>query len=95
MSLFVVRNVYRKSPRLAEVRQAHREFLWTLVGDKGLRAAGPLPEADPPGGVLIFEAASPDEIATMLAADPLEDAGLVVEQTIIRWQPVVGDVLLG
>lgn len=94
MSFYVVRNVYHDSPRLAEVRPAHREFLWTLVGDQGLRAAGPLPEANPPGGVLIFEAPSPEAVAALLAADPLEDAGLVVEQTITQWQPVIGDVFV-
>lgn len=91
MAYYVVTNTYLDSPRLGEVRVVHREYLQTLVGGRGLRAAGPLPQASPPGGVLIFEAASADEVAALLADDPLEHAGLVASQRIDEWNPVIGN----
>lgn len=88
---FVVRNTYVDSPLLAAVRPAHREYLKTIVGTPGVRAAGPLPQVTPPGGLLIVEADTADEVATLMASDPLATDGLIASQSIDEWSPVIGD----
>lgn len=90
MSFYVVRNVYADTPELAEVRPAHREYLQTLTGEGGLRAAGPL-DVTPPGGLLVFEADDEGAVREALAKDPLAVEGLIAQQTIEAWKPLVGD----
>lgn len=91
MSFFIVRNVYHDTPALADLRPAHRDFLRTLVGSTGLRAAGPL-QVSPPGGLLIFEATDADAVASLLVKDPLATHGMIASQSIEEWSPLVGDV---
>lgn len=91
MTYYAVRNVYLDSPALAQVRLAHREYLATLVGTHGLRAAGPLPGVTPPGGLLIFDAPSAEVVADLLSHDPLATEGLIASQSIDEWNPVIGD----
>lgn len=92
MSYFAVEYVYvQDSEALARIRPSHREFLATLVGDT-LVASGPYIDAPEPGALLIFEAASRDEVIEQLDEDPFWEAELIAERTVTEWNPVLGSL---
>lgn len=94
MTFYVVRNTYHDGPELAEARPAHRAYLATLVGSEGLRAAGPLPEESQRGGLIIVQSDSRERVVELMAADPLWVQGLVADQTITVWDPIIGDTFV-
>lgn len=67
------------------VRPRHREFLQGLGAT--LVASGP---TDARGAFLIFDAASADEVATLLDDDPFWHEGFIGERRVVGWTPVLG-----
>ncbi len=73
-----------------EHRPAHREFLGDLATDGALVLSGPFPDADPAGALLVFQAASSEEVRELLREDPLQQQGLVEAVEVREWTPVRG-----
>lgn len=90
MAFFAVRYTYADDPRLDEVRPEHRRFLGSLAEQGTLKASGPYVDVDPAAALLIFEAASADEVRETLSADPFQREGLVVGIDVTEWNPVIG-----
>ena len=90
MSFFAVTYTYVDSPRLADVRPAHREYLRTLIDAGLLRASGPLVGVQPGGALLIFEAADSGVVAAAVVDDPFQLEGLVEQTAVVEWNPLLG-----
>ncbi|MET1038652.1 MAG: YciI family protein [Aeromicrobium sp.] len=70
-------------------RPAHREYLGELATNGSLALSGPfVGGAD--GALLVFEAATPDDVQALIDADPFVVEGLVAEITVREWQAVLG-----
>lgn len=67
------------------VRPRHREFLSGLGST--LVASGP---TDADGAILIFDAATADEVEALLDADPFMLEGFIGERRVVGWTPVLG-----
>ncbi len=66
-------------------RPRHREFLRGL--SPTLVASGP---TDAEGAILIFDATSAEEVATLLDADPFQREGFIRERRVVGWTPALG-----
>lgn len=91
MPIFAVHYDYRDGSVAArdQHRPAHRAFLNTLTGSAALLASGPYAQ-DPPGALLILEAASAADIETALDADPFYTENLIGDRRIQEWTQVKG-----
>jgi uncharacterized protein len=67
---------------------AHRDFLLGHVETGTIAAAGPW--GDDLGGVVIASVADRAELDALLALDPYTTGGVVAEQTVREWKPVLG-----
>ena len=92
MALFAVIWSYTTDASVKEA--AHAEHL-TFVKDAAAR--GMLQEAgawaDRAGALLVFQAVSEDALRSLLAEDPYVKQGVVVEQRIYQWNPVIGPLV--
>lgn len=89
MSIFAVHYTYSQDEDLiAAIRPEHRVFLGQLATDGVLLASGPM--VDWPGALLIFEAGSAQELASLLDQDPFDIAGAITERVIDAWNPILG-----
>ena len=85
MSLFAVTYTYVETPgALDDVRPSHREYLRGLAGEGRMLGAGAYTDT-PPGALLVFRAATPDEVHAIVAADPFREAGLVTSYDVRAW----------
>jgi uncharacterized protein len=78
-----------------ESRPAHLAYLNGL-GSR-VKIGGALLAADhttPIGSMIIFEAASEDEVLALLAKDPYSSAGLFESVSMRPWRPGVGQSLV-
>ena len=90
MSHFAVHYHYVADASLLDRhRPAHRDFLRSLVGS-GMVAAGAYPGAQEPSALLIVEAASEEDVASLLDADPFLLAGAIATRRIQLWDPPIG-----
>ncbi len=91
MPIFAVHYNYRSDSSAArdQHRPAHRAFLDTLTGPVKLVASGPYAQ-DPPGALLIIDAASAADIETALDADPFFVEGLIERRQVREWTQVKG-----
>ncbi|MBC2592510.1 YciI family protein [Rhodococcus aetherivorans] len=92
MALFAVIWSYTTDASVKEA--AHADHL-TFVKDAAAR--GVLQEAgawaDGAGALLVFQAVSEDALRSLLAEDPYVKQGVVVEQHIYQWNPVIGPLV--
>lgn len=71
---------------IAKARPAHREYLSGLVQQGKLVMSGPY--SDDSGGLLIYEAESPDEAKKLVTDDPFARQGVFVSWEIRPWNVV-------
>jgi uncharacterized protein YciI len=92
LSLFAVFYTYAEGSddKRDEHRPAHRAFLRELHEAGKLKVCGPWGQGEAPGGMLIFEGESAEEIAELLDADPFREVGVVAERSIRPWEIVIG-----
>ncbi len=90
MPVFAVHYRYADDPdALAEHRPAHRQFLRDLLDEGVVLAAGAYPEG-PAGALLVFRAASVDDVAGHLQADPFLAHGLIDGTEVRQWTQAMG-----
>jgi uncharacterized protein len=95
MPVFAVTYRYTdEADRRAAVRPTHRQYLGGLTEQGLLLVSGPHAAGETPGALLIYQAATKDEVLAAVAKDPFSVEGLVAEATVTEWQPVSG-VLVG
>lgn len=89
MSIFVVTYGYSADPiELNQIRPEHRAWLADQLDKGSLLASGPM--IDRAAALLIWKAASIEELNALLDQDPFEVAGMIGERTIEAWNPVFG-----
>lgn len=90
MTYFAVHYTYvTDADALTAERPAHRDYLRSL-GPAGLLAAGPYPESDVPGALLLFNADNARVVETCLNKDPFWIKDLITERKIQQWNPTIG-----
>lgn len=89
MSTYAVTYTFSAEPdEVNQIRPTHRVWLSTQLEEGSLLASGPM--VDRPAALLIFKAASIEELNSLLDQDPYEVAGVIGERTIEEWNPVFG-----
>lgn len=74
-----------------EVRPRHREFLAGLHEQGHLLASGPW-VGETPGAYLLMSTASGEAALSVLEADPYRAAGVIAQQSVQAWNPVIGSL---
>ncbi|AZA13794.1 YciI family protein [Corynebacterium choanae] len=92
MTCFAVLYTYNPaSPRIAEIRPVHREFLSQLLADGKLVGSGPF--TDTTGGALIVirldDNATVDDAEQLMNQDPFFTEKAIDSREIRPWNPVL------
>lgn len=91
MSFFAVTYTYVDDTQaLDAVRPRHRAFLGDLATRGTVVASGPLSPTSPGQALIIMQAASLDEVQTVLTSDPFQVNDLVAQTEVLAWNPVIG-----
>jgi uncharacterized protein YciI len=89
MALFAVIWSYTTDASVKEAAHAdHLVFVKDAAAKGVLQEAGAW--ADGAGALLVFKADSEDDLQALLAEDPYVTQGVVVDQSIYQWKPVIG-----
>ena len=90
VTVYAVRYTYddRSDHRLG-VRPRHRAWLAERLAAGDLLASGPFADGEP-GALLVFRAASRDEVDALLALDPFAAEGVVAATDVREWEQVLG-----
>ncbi|WP_062311858.1 YciI family protein [Demequina rhizosphaerae] len=86
MSLFAIHYVYDdRAAERDEMRPVHRAWMLGLAERGIAKVFGRYEDEGEPGALLVFEAESAEAVEGFLAADPYQEAGLVVSHSIRAW----------
>ena len=72
-------------------RDAHGEYLDSLVKQGVLRASGPITDDSVRAGGLIMMAPDRDALDSILGRDPFMIAGIVEDLQVHAWDPIFGE----
>jgi uncharacterized protein YciI len=86
MKYAVVYRYAEEKSAITEARPRHRAYLGSLQEQGKLHAAGPF--AEDAGALIIYEAASPEEVEQLIADDPFRQAGVFADWTVHPWTKV-------
>ena len=75
--------------KTAAVRPAHREYLKQVFESGRLAISGPF--TDDSGGILVYEADTPEEAESLLRNDPFAKHGVFSSWTIREWKVVMAN----
>ena len=90
MTVYAVRYTYNdKTANLAATRPVHRAWLTERLAAGDLLASGPFADGDP-GALLVFRAASRDELDALVAQDPYAAADVLAAVEVRAWEQVFG-----
>jgi hypothetical protein len=89
MKFAVVFQYCKDTAKIQELRPLHRQHLTALKAAGQLVVAGPF--LDDSGSLIVYEAASPDEVEKLIEADPFAMNGVFVRHTLRPWNPVMGN----
>lgn len=93
MAVFAVTYRYVDDPELLNRhRPSHRQYLSSLLGEHGLRAAGPTSGEVGAAALLIFDAESSEGVEALLDADPFWIEGVITAREIREWTVALGSV---
>ncbi|WP_447643812.1 YciI family protein [Nocardioides zeae] len=91
MSIYAVTYTYSDDTALRDAERAsHREYLAGLAAEGHMVVSGPWGADEPAGALLLFRADSADDVRGLTAADPFVEVGVVVDQVVREWLPVLG-----
>jgi uncharacterized protein len=74
--------------KIAEVRPVHRAYVNGLRDRGQVAVAGPF--TDDSGALIIYEAASAEEVKQFIEGDPFHQHGIFVRYVLRPWNPVLG-----
>lgn len=86
MKYAAVIQYHEDQEKVEAIRPAHREYLGGLKAQGKLWASGPF--TDGSGALIIYEAESPEEAATLLENDPFCTGGVFARWEIRPWRQV-------
>lgn len=93
MPVYAVTYHYADQPEvLTQHRPAHRAYLESLRGEKGLIAAGRTPGGVVESALLLFETDSVAAVENVLDHDPFWTEGLIAKREILEWAVAIGSV---
>ena len=72
---------------IAKVRPAHRQYLTSVFEQGKLVISGPF--TDDGGGLMVYEAASAEEVEAIIAADPFAQNGVFLSWELRPWNVVL------
>jgi uncharacterized protein YciI len=75
--------------KIAEFRPPHREYQKVLKQEGKVALAGPL--ADDSGGIIVYEAASKQDVEDWIRADPFATGGVFVSWVIHPWNLILAN----
>jgi uncharacterized protein len=75
--------------KVAEIRPVHRQYLNGLKARGQLAVCGPF--TDDSGGLIIYEADSPEEAEHLLKADPFHQHGVFLRYQLRPWNAVMAN----
>ncbi|MDT9594726.1 YciI family protein [Nocardioides zeae] len=91
MSIYAVTYTYSDDVALRDAeRPAHREYLAGLGEAGQLVVSGPWGPDEAAGALLLLRADSAEAARALTAADPFVKVGVVVDQTVREFLPVLG-----
>lgn len=91
MSIYAVTYTYSDDTALRDAERAsHREYLAGLAAEGRMVVSGPWGADEPAGALLLFRGDSADDVRALTAADPFVQVGVVVDQVVREWLPVLG-----
>lgn len=76
-----------RGTEITEIRPEHRSFLRGLFESGALLASGPLGSEY---ALIILRADDETQALELLAADPFQKAGLILQRSAKEWNPVIG-----
>jgi uncharacterized protein YciI len=89
VTVYAVRYTYTDdTERVSTIRPVHRAWLADRLAAGELLASGPF--ADGAGALLIFGAASREELDALVAQDPYQGGGVLAEVEVREWRQVFG-----
>ena len=71
---------------IAKVRPAHRQYLNSVFEQGKIVVSGPF--SDDRGALMVYEAASPEEVEAIIAADPFSQNGVFLSWELRPWSVV-------
>ena len=71
---------------ITRVRPTHREYIAELKKNNKIAVAGPF--TDDSGGLLVYEAETPEEVDAIIRADPFYKEGVFASWTLHPWKVV-------
>jgi uncharacterized protein YciI len=72
---------------IAKVRPAHRQYLTSVFEQGMLVISGPF--TDDRGGLMVYEAASAEEVEAIIAEDPFAKQGVFLSWELRPWNVVL------
>jgi len=72
---------------IAKVRPAHRQYLTSVFEQGKLVISGPF--TDDRGGLMVYEAASAEDVEAIIAEDPFAKHGVFVSWELRPWNVVL------
>jgi uncharacterized protein YciI len=75
--------------KIAATRPAHREYLKNLLESDRLVISGPF--TDDTGGILVYQAGSPEEAEKLIQEDPFAKAGVFASWRLREWRVVMSN----
>ncbi|MGP4020497.1 YciI family protein [Saccharopolyspora sp. 5N708] len=91
MTVFAV--TYRYTDDTAtrdEFRAEHRDYLRGLAERGIVAVSGPYSADEQQGALLLFKAATKDEVRAHVEKDPFRIRGVIAEVTVTEWEPLIG-----
>jgi uncharacterized protein YciI len=93
MAIFAV--IYRyvdDEQRVTQHRPAHRDYIRSLVGERGLIASGRMDGGEIPSALLLFSLDSKAAVEDVLNPDPFWELGLIETREIMEWTLASGSI---
>ncbi len=86
MKFAVIVDYDPNDPKVPIVRPPHREYLKDMFAAGKLIVSGPFTEGG--GALIVYEAASQEEVAALMAADPFVKEGVFKSWVVRPWNPL-------
>jgi uncharacterized protein len=86
MKIAVIVQYTTDASLIAKVRPAHRQYLTGVFEQGKLAISGPF--TDDRGALMVYEAASADEVEAMIAQDPFAQNGVFLSWELRPWNVV-------
>lgn len=88
MAYYVLEYTYGDMEARSRVRPRHLDYMNRLHAEGAVVMAGPVGEGT--GAMVVYQAASPEEVRRLVEEDPYAIEGVAVESSLREWNVVIG-----